>query len=174
MLLSTAELSDLTDEITERLPLILSNLNRTGGLNEWLAMGGMSDLVQGDKDLNSYPNGKIVVIGGTDIKEKVFLGVAKELGLSRDRFEFCLDYKKIQKYEFNKLQYNSNYRVVLFGPAPHSSQGKGKSSSVITEMEKSQGYPRAIRLQSSNELKISKTNFREALKQLIEEKYIVL
>ena len=49
---------------------------------------------------------------------------------------------------------------------------KGDSRSIIAEIEKMDGYPRVERLVSGEELKITKTNFKEKLKQLIDEEYI--
>ena len=54
---------------------------------------------------------------------------------------------------------------------PHSTAGKGDSSSAIAEMETRDGYPRVVRL-GANELKISKTSFKNALQELINSDYI--
>ena len=54
----------------------------------------------------------------------------------------------------------------------HSGHGKGDSRSIISEIEKKAGYPRVERLMSGHDLKITKTNFREKLNQLLEEGYI--
>ena len=70
------------------------------------------------------------------------------------------------------MQYAPQYRIVLFGPTPHSGYGKGESGSIIAELEKLPAYPRVERLISGNELKITKSNFREMLEKLIEEEYI--
>ena len=70
------------------------------------------------------------------------------------------------------MQYAPQYRVVLFGPTPHSGHGKGDSGSIISEIEKGEAYPRVERLTSGQELKITKSNFREKLKQLMDEEYI--
>lgn len=176
MALSIIELSDLEDEFMARIPdeitAVLSKLNRTGRLEEFFEMLGMSDLLQEEDDFYSYKDGKIIVVGGTEVKEKVLLGVAKELGLDKNRFEFCLDYEAIQKYDFKKMQYAPQYRVVLFGPSPHSGRGKCDNGSIIAELESSKAYPRVVRMQSGSELKITKSNFKETLMLLIEEKYI--
>ena len=92
--------------------------------------------------------------------------------MDTSRFEFCLEYSKAKKYEFQKLRYNPNYRVVIFGPVSHSSSGKNDSSSVIAEMEGNEGYPRVVRLSSNKTLKITKSNLREGLQALINETYI--
>ena len=176
MALSIIELSELEDEIMDRIPnditAILSKLNRTGQLEEFLNMIGMIYLLETENDFYSYRNGKIVVVGGTEVKEEVLLSVAKKLGLDKNRFEFCLDYEAIQKYDFKKMQYAPQYRVVLFGPSPHSGRGKGDSGSIIAELESSKAYPRVIRMQGCHEKKITKSNFKEILMQLIEENFI--
>ena len=92
--------------------------------------------------------------------------------IDKKRFEFCLDYEDAQKYDFRKMQYAPQYRVVLFGPTPHSGHGKGDSGSIIAEIEKSEAYPRVERLVSGQDLKITKTNFRDMLQKLIDEDYI--
>lgn len=175
-MLSIEELAELEDEIVDALPNriteILSRTNRSGELEKLLRLLGMSDLLVQENGFETYKEGKIVVIGGTEIKEEVFLSIAKQLGLDKKRFEFCLDYKELQKYDFRKMQYAPQYRVILFGPAPHSGYGKGDSGSILAEIEKSDAYPRVERLVSGNELKISKSNFRDILQKLIDEDYI--
>lgn len=176
MVLVIEELSALEDEIMSALPnsitAILSKLNRSGRLEELLELLGMEDLLEQEQDFYSYKEGKIVVVGGTDVKEEVLLSIAKTLGLDKSRFEFCLDYKQIQKFDFRKMQYAPQYRLILFGPAPHSGHGKGDSGSIVAELEKSPAYPRVERLISGNELKITKSNFRDMLERMIKEDYI--
>ena len=176
MVLAIEELSALEDEIMSVLPdritAILSKLNRSGRLEELLELLGMEDLLKQEQDFYSYKEGKIVVVGGTDVKEEVLLSIAKNLGIDKSRFEFCLDYKQIQKFDFRRMQYAPQYRLVLFGPTPHSGHGKGDSGSIIAELEKSSAYPRVERLISGSELKITKSNFRKMLERLIEEDYI--
>ncbi len=156
------------ERITERL----SRTNRSGKLGELLNLLGMSDLLKADNGFETYKDGKIVVVGGSEIKEDVLLSIGKQLGIDKKRFEFCLDYEAVKRYDFKKMQYAPQYRVILFGPAPHSGHAKGESGSVLAELEKSDAYPRVERLISGNELKITKSNFREKLQILIDEDYI--
>lgn len=176
MVLTIEELSSLEDEIMsalqDRITAILSKLNRSGRLEELLELLDMEDLLEQEQDFYSYKEGKIVVVGGTDVKEEVLLSIAKNMGLDKSRFEFCLDYKQIQKFDFRRMQYAPQYRLILFGPTPHSGHGKGDSGSIIAEIEKSPAYPRVERLISGNELKITKSNFRDTLERLIKEEYI--
>ena len=55
---------------------------------------------------------------------------------------------------------------------PHSGYGKKDSGSILAEVEKSSIYPRVERLLNGNELKITKSNFKETLERLIEKDYI--
>ena len=165
-------LEEIIDTIVEKITLA----NRTGQLEEMLEQWGLEDLIdkkqQSSNDFyDTYKDGKIVVLGGSQVKEKVLLGIIKELGLDKDRFEFCLDYDSIVRYQFSKLQYNPNYRLVIVGSMPHSTAGKGDSSSAISEMEKGNGYPKVVRL-GTNELKITKTGFAKALQEQMAANYI--
>lgn len=160
------------DELVEEIRIRILQANREDRLDQLLASMGMSDLVEvqpqpGNKD------GKIVVLGASEVDEHRLLGVAKSLGLDKDRFEFCLDYETLQKYNFHKLQYSDRYRLIMVGPMPHSTTGKGDSSSAIAEMEKHpEMYPRVFRMSAGNELKITKTGFRDALERMLQEEYI--
>ena len=175
-MLSIEELINLEDEIMAVLPdkitEILTRANTKGQIEELLNMLGMSDLLGGSNTFETYKDGKIVVIGGSEVKEETLMAIGKQLGIDKRRFEFCLDYKDAQKYDYRKMQYAPQYRIVLFGPIPHSAHDKGDSSSILAELEKSEAYPRVERLISGQELKITKSNFREKLQQLIAEDYI--
>lgn len=176
MLLSIEELSELEDEVRDIIPgkitEILSRVNRAGELEDLLRLLGLSNLLSAKQSFDTYKDGKIVVVGGSDVKEEVLLSIGKQLGIDKKRFEMCLDYEAIQKFNFKKMQYAPQYRVILFGPTPHSGYGKGDSRSIISEVENNPTFPRTERLTSGKDLKITKSNFREKLIQLIKEEYI--
>lgn len=175
-MLSREELSELEEDILGALPDCLTEAltlaNRSGRLNELLDLLGLSDLLGDENRFETYSDGKIVVLGGSSVKEEVLLAIGKQLGIDKKRFEICLDYDSLQKYNVRKMQYAPQYRVILCGPAPHSGQGKGEGNSIIAEMEKSKAYPRVERLVAGDELKITKSNFRAKLQELIDEGYI--
>ena len=171
-MLNTERLEEVVDAITEKLYLA----NRTGELESLLSDWGLSSLIKSDAPrsndfYDTHKKGTIVVIGDSQVKEHDLLGIVKKLGLDKDRFEFCLDHDKIKTYQFSKMQYNPNYRLVIVGPMPHSTTGKGDSRSIISELENGIGYPKVIRL-GSNELKITKTNFKHALQEQQNANYI--
>lgn len=162
------EIEELLDEIRVRV----LRANRADTLDQLLALMGMHDLIEAQAQTGNK-DGRIVVLGASDVDENHLLMTAGKMGIEKSRFEFCLDYDAIQKYNFRKLQYSDKYRLILVGPMPHSSVGKSDSSSAIAEMEKHpEMYPRIIRLSAGSELKITKTGFKEALERMLREEYI--
>lgn len=171
MSLSHAEIADLEVDVMKRLAVeitsILTKANRMGTLEQLLGMLEMKDLLEAQDDFEPYEDGKILVIGDSQISEDKLRGIISDFGQDKNDFEFCLGYDKAKNYNFRNLHYNANYRAILIGPLPHSTSGKGDSSSIITEMETKPGYPLVVRITTSNELKITKTSFREALKLVL-------
>ena len=107
--LNDDEIGVLLDNVQERLLIA----NEDGSLEILLSKIGWDDLLQkNNTGFYSYPTGKIFVLGGSECPENRLLGVAKELGLDKKRFEFCLDYKKAVKYDYRHLQYRPEYPKV--------------------------------------------------------------
>ncbi len=166
--LNIEEMDELIDLVQDEIPKILYKANRAGNIDDILKVLGLEELAQ-DDFYDTTTTGKIVVIGKSQIKEKEIYGIGKSLGLTKDRFELCLDYNKAKTYDYKKLQYNPHkYSVVIFGAVPHSSTGKGNSGSVISEMQRNQGYPRTYELSAGGKIKITKSNFKEKLIELID------
>ena len=169
--LGITELADLETQIKDllddRLLPVLTKLNRTGRLDELLNLLDMPELIQGGQIYQAPKNGKILVIGRCDVKQNVLAATAQSIGLDKSRFEFELEYDSAKTYNFKKLQYNPLYSAILVGPMPHSGTIKGDSGSIIASLEKEEGYPRIVRL-GKNSLKISKTDFKHTLLELME------
>ena len=156
--------------LKNRFQEIITRLNRMNKLDDWLHLMQLDYLVDAETTRSSYKNGKIVVIGDSKISECVMLGIVKKLGIDGKRLEFCLGYDEAKTADYNKLQYQPQYSLVLFGALPHSSVGKGNFSSVISRMEQSAGFPPVIRI--GGDLKITRSSFRIALEEAISRKYI--
>ena len=166
---------NLRDELEENLTGILTNLNRQNKLEDLLSLLGLSHLLDVDSgtDGTFLKNGRIVVIGASEVPERHLLGVAKSLGIDKDRFEFYLDYEDGKKFEYSKLYYQSNYSLVMVGPMPHSSTGKGDYSSAIAAMEATEGYPPVMRIEISGLRAISKSAFRMKLQEALASGVII-
>lgn len=167
MVRGVEEIEEILDEIQKRI----TYANRTDELDILLKECGLTDFIQEEVE-DRYKSGKIVVIGGSDVEENILVGICKRFGIDKDRLEFCLDYNKAQTYNYRKLRYNQSYSVVLFGAVPHSATGKGDSGSVIAELESQNGYPPVRRLMAGNELKITKSNFKSTINDLISKDII--
>ena len=173
-MLAVEELSNLENNLMPvlktRFQEIVTYLNRTGKLEDWMQLMQLDYLVETAPAYSTYKNGKIVVIGESKINECVMQGIAKKLGIDSKRLEFCLGYDEAKTADYKKLQYQPQYSLVLFGAMPHSCVGKGNFSSVIARMEQSVGFPPVIRI--GGDLKITRSSFRMALEEAIKNSYI--
>ena len=172
--LTTNELGDLTYRLKEEfhynLNEILSSLNQSGQLVKILSMMGLERLLPQNK-FAAKTDKMIVVIGQTNTKIDKLIGVAKELGFRKEQFIFCLDYDEAKTFQYKKMQYSPKYAAVLIGAVPHSTKDKGAFSSIISALEQQDGYPPVIRV-GSNNLKITKSSFKESLLNLISKKFL--
>ncbi len=175
-MLNIKGLADLEDAIKanldEKLPEVLTRLNRMERLGDLLELLGMPELVKQSPQYEVYRSGKIVVIGESEIKEKDLLGIARKMGIDPRRFEICLGYDNAKTFRFEKMQYEPKYSLVMVGPMPHSGVSKGDYSSMIAAIEQSDGYPPVVRLGAQG-LKITKTGFRNALKEQIDKGTVI-
>lgn len=174
MSLTEEELTELQIEASNRLSRRIRNANRFGELKEYLTMIDMADLYPSDSTeyYDTDPGGKVLIIGGSSIKEREIYGITKTLGLDKTRIELELGYNENKTYQFNKLRYNTNYRLVLVGPLPHNTTNTNGYSSVITMLETENYYPKVIRLEDSNGLKVTKTNLSDTLIKEIESGFL--
>ena len=78
--------------------------------------------------------------------------------------EFELDYTKLHNYDFGNLRNSMTYSDVLVGPLPHKVEGIGSFSSFLAMVDSCpEEFPKVIRLEASNELKITKESFKNGL-----------
>lgn len=175
-LLNVEELCDLEEslraELQDNLLTILTKLNRTDQLEKLLSLLGLEKLLYGNNNYQVFKTGKILVIGQSKVKNNSLLAVAEQCGIDKSRIELYLEYEDGSKYDFRKIQWDSKYSAILVGPLPHSGVSKGDYSSVITAIEKEDGYPPVIRLGTTS-LHITKSDFRKKLKELLDEGIIL-
>lgn len=156
--------------LDERMEEILVRLNREGRLEELFDLLGLSELIGRENNAHTK-NGKIVIIGQSEVGEDKLIAIAKNMGIERNRLEFWLDYDDAKTFDFRKTQWSPEYTAILVGPMPHSGTSKGDYSSVISALEQQDGYPPVIRM-GNNGLKITKTSFRSTLETLKKERLI--
>lgn len=176
-MLDYVELSELEDsikkELDDHLTAALSKMNRYGQLEEFLQLLGMEYLLKREAGYEVHKSGKIVVIGQSDVKSDVLLAIAKQLELDKDRFELYLNYKDAKTFDFHNMQWDPKYSVLMVGPMPHSGSSKGDHRSIISALESEEGYPPVVRL-GSNGLKITKSDFKTKLIEMIKKRIITV
>jgi hypothetical protein len=159
-------------QLPDILPFALEAVNDSGRLRELLELLYLDRLLPQSFKSEALPTGKILVFSGQRVRVKDLLGVAKNLGISKERFEFY-NYEQSKIYPYYRLEYSSLVSAVLFGAVPHKTTGNDEFNSVISSLEHKarEGvvYARVLRLSANNELKLTKTNFRSALIRLISE-----
>ena len=115
------------------------------------------------------PNRKILVIGGSEVKENVLRGIAKNdfLFAKRD-LDYILDYDKIKNHTDRIKPYSSVYSGIIVGPCPHKTGGIGDYTSFVSKLANEEGYPFTIEARDAGgSLKISKESFRKALERMV-------
>lgn len=173
--LDIAELIELEEIIRnvldEQLEEILTKLNRKDQLELFLSLIGMSELLGSNEAAEKFLDGTIIVIGQSDVDKEKLSAVAKNLGFEKSRFEFYLDYNDAKTFDFKKIQWSDKYSCILVGQMPHSGYVKGDYSSIITALERQDGYPPVVRVGVKG-LKITKSSFKDALMCAIENNYV--
>ena len=172
-MLDAEEILELEDKIREvNWTEILTRLNRSEQLENFLDYVGLKHLLGEEPRYEVFKNGKIIVIGQSDVKGEVLLSIAKNLGIEKGRLELYLEYEDAKKFDFRKIRWQPKYSLVMVGPMPHSGSGKGAYSSMIASLESESGYPPVVRL-GSNGLKITKSDFRKRLQEELSAQIIV-
>ncbi|MFA9399161.1 MAG: hypothetical protein ACERKV_12975 [Clostridiaceae bacterium] len=170
------KLLDIITDASYRLHTEIKKAYKNDNFKAYLSSVGMLDIFPCEEEPPLYdtnPGGKILIIGDAKIKDKEIYGCLKEYGIDKDRVELHIGYDEAKNYSFNKIQYNSNYRLILFGSVPHSGKGKQDKSSIITQIESTDGYPKVIRLSDGHGLKLTKTSLKNAVNQEIQRGYLV-
>jgi len=176
MKITSDSLLEIITEASYRLHSEIRTAYREEKLEGYLSSIGMIDLLPSQEDelvYDTLPDGKILMFGDSPLDAKEIYGCFKEFGLGKERIELHLGYEEAKKYNFRNLQYNPNYRLLLFGPIPHSGIGKEDSASIITNLQNTDGYPRVIPLSDSHGLKITKSILKNTIKEQIEVGYLV-
>jgi len=158
------EYSQLIPKVQEHIKLTMTKANREGNLIEFLRMISFPLIEVPNFEMKEEEK-KILVIGYSIASKRDLLNVACNRGFLDEDFDFELS--EPDKYDYSKLRNSKKYKYVLVGPIAHNQKGKGKSNSMISEMEESEEYPTVIRLlDKKNVLKISISSFEKALFEL--------
>lgn len=165
--LSLEELEVLIKDITQKIQNQIVHHNRQGQLNYYISQLPI-DYEFSTKNIQEK-EGKILVIGQSQIRKKHIRGIASNLGIDANRFEVIINYDEVERFSFNKLAYNDRYDYIFVGPMPHKLKGLKDESGMIAQIENNPDiYPELVRvLNHTGDLKITKSSFKRALEENI-------
>lgn len=156
------ELTLILEKVYQKLVKEITEASYENKIDEVLKKYELQDEIE-------YPyydikNSKILIIGDSLVNKNDLINIARKYGIKENRIEFELDYNKLTNYNFGKLRNSMNYSDVLVGPIPHKVEGiEGYSSFLAMTDAMPEEYPKIIRLESSNELKITRQSFINGL-----------
>lgn len=156
------DLSELSEKIYQKVLKEVVEASYNNKISEVLEKYGLQDEIEYSYyDIN---NSKILVVGDSRVNKNDLIGIAKSVGIRENRLEFELDYTRLHNYDFGNLRNSMTYSDVLVGPLPHRVEGIDGYSSFLAMVEASpEDFPKVIRLESANELKITKESFKNGL-----------
>lgn len=156
------DLIELSEKIYQKVIKEVTEASYNNNIEEILKKYGLQDEIQYSYyDIN---NSKILVVGDSRVNKNDLIGIAKKMGIRENRLEFELDYNRLHNYDFSNLKNSMTYSDVLVGPLPHKVEGIEGFSSFLSMVDDSpEDFPKVIRLEASNELKITKESFKNGL-----------
>lgn len=164
-ILEANDLNELQNKVSSRITREIQNANKAGKLKQYL------ELIRCDDFLDPYnviytEKAKILVVGRSTIDADIMRGIAKELGMDPERLDFWIDYKKLPNVNIDVLWHNTNYSDLIWGPTPHSMEGKEDYDSAYAKiLHNSADFPKLIKAKDSHNFKITRNSFEQALKQ---------
>ena len=159
---NSIDLIELSEKIYQKVLREVTEANAENKIKEILIKYGLVDEIEYPYyDIN---NGKILVVGDSRVSKNDLIGIAKQYGIKESRIDFQLDYTRLHNYNFGNLRNSFTYSDVLVGPLPHKVEGIEGFSSFLAMVESNpEEFPMITRLESSNELKITKESFKNGL-----------
>lgn len=160
--MNNIDLTELTEKIYQKVLKEVVEANQNNSIDKILKKYGLEDEIE--YSYYDHNNSKILVIGDSRVNKDDLIAIAKKYGIRENRLEFELDYTRLHNYNFSKLQNSMTYSDVLVGPIPHKVEGIEGFSSFLAMVEACpEEFPKVIKLEASNELKITKESFKNGL-----------
>ncbi|AVP54610.1 hypothetical protein C3B72_05510 [Clostridium tetani] len=170
MLLDNELKIDIASDATKIVMKRIISARSISELRAYLKSMGLEELTP-EID-NFQPNGDIYILGDLSIKDNIVYQIFKDLSIDVNRVKIVKGYNEFKTYNFNRFQHDYSVRLIFVGPMPHSTQDKGDYSSIISRIEQEEGFPKIVRLGVEGNLKVTKTNLKEAVIKEIESNYL--
>ena len=112
---------------------------------------------------------KILIIGGTEVKEKDLRGKLKSMGFnfSKEQLEFELEYDNVKEYAAHILPWVGKYAGIIVGPCPHKAKDTEGYSSFVEKIKSEEGYPHVEEAYDRpGHLKLTKNSVGNAMERM--------
>lgn len=113
-------------------------------------------------------NGKILILGASQVDENVMLAIAKkEFGFDKNDIEFEIDYNKVVS-RAGRIQIDGRYKGIIFGCCPHKVAGLGDWTSIIEKIHAHDDSIISVDARcKAGGLKVTKESYRTALRSVV-------
>ena len=140
--------------------------NGKSGLFTFLKRHNLEILLPADMN----PFGKVIIIGAATgkLNSSKIKGIVSDFGIGKDRVETYLEYGDIKWDHIKSAIHSFGYSLIICGPEPHSTQGKGHYGSSIEAILNESTYPKVIKaVNSKGKLELSRTSLENTLEQAL-------
>lgn len=162
MVYTQAQISKIIQKIIAKARHELELAENPEGIVEIMDKYGVT--LEEEAIMVSPRRSKILVFGALAGNVNDYKIAAKKMGIPSENIVFETDYDRLHRYDTAKLEYTDEYSDIIYGPAPHKTEGMGDTSSLLAKIEKEPNkYPRLYKCSANGGLKISIHNFKDAL-----------
>lgn len=163
MIYSVRDLSKIKLLLINKISEEIDNANINGTIKEVL---DKYNIIYNDAEpvIVDINQANILVFGALSGKKDIYKKLVKSYGINPNNVDFVDDYGDLKNFPVETLRNSHKYSDILFGPVPHSQKTMRETKSFLTTIRNNPiEYPNLIELRSNESLKITKTNFEEAL-----------
>lgn len=154
---------ELQNKIIEKITYEIRLAFEHNTIDELLSKYNIS--LKNDKFYVDNRTHKILVLGAINGKLNDYYIASKQLGINNDQIEFISDYNELKRFNATILNNSTKYSDIIYGPNPHKQVNIGDFSSLLSLMKSDpDNYPKVIEAISNSKLKLTMTNFKDAIK----------
>lgn len=159
---SNSQVADLKSKIIAKITKEIDIAFKNETLDEIFEKYGVS-IFEDESVIIVNRRMKILVLGELAGRVKDYQIAAKRKGIEPNNIEF-IDYSSAKQFNASRLRFSNEYSDIIYGPTPHKLEGMGDTSSLLALIQKNPNeYPKLIKAEANNRLKISITGFGDYL-----------
>lgn len=170
MKLNNRNMDKLIQQVSEQIACMLIKANENGRIEDTVRkLVGKDDYERNYKNQYFFDfNQKVLVIGASRIDKTQMYTIAEEYLIDRDHLVIVDDYKRITRYDFDKLVNSEQFSDMLIACVPHKTKGLHGDFAIIEHVRNhADQYPHHIVVRAGNTIKLTASSFSKALSQTV-------